>query len=318
MDLDSLKLLLKNYREELDLIAVAVVDRNGLIIASEMKDVAEDIVGATTAMIDSYISRIKEEFGSKTDFFHITSAENQKFAYCAAGSEALLTSIAMRDITDIKLKVYSQHISEKIERIIEGEEKISTEIPEIVKIMGNMRDGKLPKGNFATKLIVTGNHQVGKTSLIRRFVENKFAESYIATIGVDITKHPVKMSKDCDLNFIIWDIGGQLKQMEPHWHRFYGGANCIFIVYDRTRKDTFDAIDMWHREIKKSVENIETVPVVLIGNKSDLVDQIQVSTEDIEKKAQEYSFHYIETSAKTGENVQDAFYYIAYRILERA
>jgi len=316
MDLDTLQSLLKSYRDELDLIAVAVVDRDGLIIASEMKDVAEDVVGATTAMIDSYISRIKEEFGTKSDFFHITSAETQKFAYCAAGSQALLTSIAMRDTADIKLKVYSQHISEKIKRIIEGEENISTQIPEIVKVMGNMREGRLPKGIYSTKLIVTGSFQAGKSSLVRRFVEDQFSDTYIATLGVDISKKGISLSKDCSINFILWDIGGQFNQMEPYRRRFYNGTNSIFIVVDRTRKETLDAVGLWYKDMKKSIPEIDRLPVVLIGNKSDLVDQIQVSAEDLKNKAQEYGFHFIETSAKTGENVQDAFTYIAYRILE--
>ena len=316
MDLTALQVLLKNYRDELDLIAVAVVDRAGLIIASEMKDVDEDIVGATTAMIDSYVERLQSEFGSQKRFFHITSAEEKKFAYSAAGTEALLTSIGSQDIPDIKLKVYSQHVSEKVRRIIDGEEQISPKIPEIVRVMGDMRDGKFPKGEYSTKLIITGSYQAGKSSLIRRFVENKFQESYIATIGVEISKKTLNVSKNCDINFILWDIGGQFSQMEPYRKRFYGGTNAIFIVVDRTRKETLDAVETWYKDMKKSLPDIDKLPVVIIGNKSDLLNELQISTDDLKNKAQEHTFHFIETSAKTGENVQDAFSYIAYRILQ--
>lgn len=316
MDLTSLQALLKNYRDELDLIAVAVVDRAGLIIASDMKDMEDDIIGATTAMIDSYVERIQAEFGSQTGFFHITSAEEKKFAYCSAGTEALLTSIGVRDIPDIKFKVYSQHISEKVRRIIDGEEQISPEIPEIVRVMADMREGIFPKGEYSTKLIVTGSYQAGKSSLIRRFVENRFQDSYIATIGVEISKKSLKVSENCEINFILWDIGGQFSQMEPYRKRFYGGSNGIFIVVDRTREDTLDAVEMWYKDMKKSLPDIDKRPVVIIGNKSDMVNDLKVSTTDLKNKAQEYGFHFIETSAKTGENVLDAFNYIAYRVLQ--
>lgn len=321
MDRTALQNLLKKFRDELDLIAAVVVDRNGLIIASEVKDtdedVDEDIVGALTAQIDTYFDNIKREFGSETGFFHITSAEDKKFAYCAAGNEALLAVIALQDVSDNNLKVYCQHISEKANRILAGEENVSVEIPDILKIVANMREGKLPSGNFGFKLILTGDYQVGKTSLIRRFVDKKFNVNYIATIGVDITKQSVKMSKGCTTNFVIWDVGGQMGQMTAFRRRFYGGTNAIFNVVDLTRPKSLDAVEVWYNDMKKGIPDIKNMPLVIVGNKRDLIDERKVSTEDLKKKAEEFGCHFIETSAKTGENVQDAFNYIAYRILER-
>ncbi len=318
MDIKKLQTILKNYRADLNLIAVAVVDQNGFIIASEMKNADEDdtVIGATTGLIDSYFERIKKEFGSKAGFFNITSTEDKKFAYCGAGTDTILTSISFKDIPDIKLKVYSLHIAEKVKRILNGEENISIEIPEIVKVMGNMKEGKLPKGEFTSKLIVTGDFQVGKTSLIRRYVENKFSESYISTIGVDISKKSVNLSEDCTINFIIWDIGGQITQMAPYRSRFYHGTNTVFIVLDRTKRSTLDGINKWYKDMKNTITDIKKIPIVIIGNKSDLIENIEITSEDMKRKAEEYGFHFIETSAKTGENVSDAFNYIAYRIIE--
>lgn len=319
MDINKLQTILKNYRAELDLIAVAVVDQNGFIIASEMKDMSEDdsVIGATTGLIDSYFDRIKKEFGLQTGFFNITSTEDIKFAYCGAGNDAILTSISLKDISDNKLKVYSLYIADKVKKIIDGEENISVEIPEIIRAMANMKEGTFPKGEFTSKLIVTGNFQVGKTSLIRRYVENKFSENYISTIGVDITTKLMNISNDCNVNFVIWDIGGQITQMTPYRRRFYHGTNSAFIVLDRTRKESLDSVEKWYGDMKSLITSLEHIPIVLIGNKSDLIENIEITSEDLKKKAEEYGLHFIETSAKTGENVSDAFNYIAYRILER-
>jgi small GTP-binding protein len=319
MDLKKLQIILKNYRDELDLIAVAVVDQNGLIIASEMKNMSEDdtIIGATTGSFDSYFNRIKKEYGTQTGFFNITLTDDKKFAYCGAGNEAILTSISQDDVPDIKLKVFSLHIAEKVKKIIAGEENISTEIPEIVRVMGNMKEGVIPKGEFSIKLIITGDFQVGKTSLIKRYIENQFLEDYLSTIGVDISKKTVNLSNDCSIHFVIWDIGGQMSQMTPYRQKFYNGTNSAFIVLDRTRKKTMDSVEKWYNDMKKSIYDIENIPIVLIGNKSDLKDKIIITAEELKNKAKEFGMHFIETSAKTGENVSEAFNYLSYRILER-
>jgi len=92
------------------------------------------------------------------------------------------------------------------------------------------------------KLIITGLFQVGKTSLIKRFVENRFQESYISTIGVEISKKILKIGDSTEINTIIWDIGGQMQQMDPYRARFYNGANAAFIVLDRTRPETLKSV----------------------------------------------------------------------------
>ena len=116
------------------------------------------------------------------------------------------------------------------------------------------------------------------------------------------------------MNFIIWDIAGQTSQMVTYRSRFYNGANAAFIVIDRTRSGNLDSIEKWYNDIKKSIPR--NIPVVIVGNKSDLVDDIVISEEEIREIAKKFDFHYILTSAKTGENVDSAFLYIAYRVIE--
>jgi len=308
--------LLKNYIREVEgLTALAFTDREGLILASEIKGDSEneEVMGAITAVMDSSMDRIRGEFGAESNFFNITTTGGKKIAICSQGPRAILTSISDPSTSDIELKVYSEHTAGKAEQILEGNDRVSLEIPAIIKAIAKTRGGKLPEGEFSVKLIVTGNYSVGKTSLIKRFVENRFQESYISTIGVEISKKTVNFGDKTKVNFVLWDIGGQMQQMAPYRARFYNGANAAFIVVDRTRLETLGGIKIWLEDIKKSIQ--QRIPVVIVGNKSDLSD-LNVNEAQIEQAAGEFGFHYILTSAKTGENVQDCFNYIAIRFLE--
>ena len=246
--------LLRNYLNEIDgVIAVAICDRDGLIIASEDKEEfdSESIIGVVSAVLDSYIERIKKEFGTESNFLNITSTGDKKFAYCSMGPNSILTSVADLSTSDIELRVYSEHVASKVELLIAGNENISLEIPEIIKTLSKTKEGKLPRGEFSIKLILTGDYKVGKTSLIKRFVDNLFQDSYISTIGVEISKKVIEIGEKTSINFIIWDIGGQITQMIPYRKRFYSGANACFIVIDRTRSEHQNSIKTWYDENKK-------------------------------------------------------------------
>ena len=316
----GLREILKNYFEEVEgILGVAICDRDGFIIASEFKEGNEEesdsVLGAISAILDNYIDRIKSEFGSEGNFFNITSTGEKKFAYCSQGPQSILTTITDQSTSDTELKVYSEHIAGKVELILDGNEDVSTEIPEIIKALAKTKAGALPKaGEYSNKIILTGDYQVGKTSLIRRFVENAFKRDYISTIGVQISKKTIHLTEENKMNFIIWDIGGQSFQMAPYRARFYNGANAAFIILDRTRPDHLKSVEKWYNDIKASIP--KNIPIVIVGNKSDLSDDIVISKEEIRDMAKKFDFHYILTSAKTGENVNDAFLYIAYRVIE--
>jgi len=312
----SLKMLLKNYMNELDsIMAVIICDREGLIITSESTGDAGDetVLGAIAASVDSYIDRIKKEFKEETTFFNITTLSDKKFSYCSMGLKSILLTISDLSSSDTELRVFSEHIAGKIEMILEGNEKVSLEIPEIVKTLSKTKDGKIPQGDYSLKLIIVGDYKVGKTSLIFRFVKNLFKESYHSTVGVDISKKNIELAKNTKINFAIWDIGGQITQMSPYRKRFYEGANAAFLVIDRTKQDSLESIQKWYNEISRFIG--KKINIIIIGNKSDLDDKIVISEEDIKKIANQNNFHYILTSAKTGENVNDSFLYIAYRFL---
>ncbi|UCC20073.1 MAG: GTP-binding protein [Promethearchaeota archaeon] len=317
---ELLKEILRNYFNEVEgILGVAICDRDGLIIASQSKQENEDesdaIIGALSATLDqAIIDRIRAEFGKTDSFFNITETGGKKFIFSSMGPNSILATVADQSTSDIELKVYSEHIASKIELILFGNQFVSPKIPEIIKALSKTRAGQLPKeGEYSNKLILCGDFQVGKTSLIRRFVENKFEKDYISTIGVQISKKTVLLSEKTKLNFIIWDVGGQEK-FDLNRARFYNGANAAFIVIDRTRINNLDSIEKWNNDIKKAVHR--NIPIVVVGNKSDLIDEIVISEDEIKKVAKDLDFHYILTSALTGENVNDAFLYIAYRVVE--
>ena len=156
------------------------------------------------------------------------------------------------------------------------------------------------------KVIIVGPGAVGKTSLLNRFVHNEFTLKYKLTIGVDfLTKNlEYKPSKFAKLQ--IWDIGGQERFKFLHYS-FYDGALGALLVFDLTRQHTFSSMKIWLSEMCSII--INDIPKVIIGNKSDLIPEIgQIrDRNEVEKYAKNEGCLYIETSAKTGENVEKAF-----------
>jgi len=161
------------------------------------------------------------------------------------------------------------------------------------------------------KICFLGDPAVGKTSCIIRHTEKRFEDSYKLTIGTDISAKLIQV-EDKNIYLIIWDIGGQERYMILRESYLQGSFGAI-VVFSVTDKESFDHIDDWLAEYRKTCGNL---PAVLLGNKVDLTDQRVVSEEDIKKKAQELNIQYMETSAKTGENVDAAFELIIQKILK--
>jgi len=167
-----------------------------------------------------------------------------------------------------------------------------------------------------------GDGGVGKTTLRRRFMGEGFSATYIMTIGADFAAKTVEVNGR-QMRFIIWDLAGQ-----PHFKQvrksFYAGAVGGILVYDVTRRETFEHIPCWLEEfISNCGRGRDAVAAVLIGNKVDLREGARnaVSPEEGAKMrcllAERYGIRldFVETSAKTGENVEKAFVALAQELL---
>lgn len=157
------------------------------------------------------------------------------------------------------------------------------------------------KGVNCIKLLTLGNSLVGKSSLIARFIENKFFDSYISTIGIDFFKKKVEIG-DNEIDLQIYDSAGQEKYKSIS-KQYYHNSEGILLVFDLTSQESFVALDEWIEDLEKVEKDL---PIVLVGNKSDLDDR-DVSEEEINKIINDKKFDYFETSALNGSNVNEAF-----------
>jgi len=153
------------------------------------------------------------------------------------------------------------------------------------------------------KVVLVGDSFVGKTNIMSKYLKNEFHEDSKATVGVEfgsrqfnIEGHVVKAQ--------IWDTAGQ-ERYKAITSAYYKGAKGAFIVYDITRKESFDNVTKWAEQLKSTAD--KNLTIIIIGNKTDLEDQRQVKTEEGQNKANELESAFIETSAASGSNLDKAF-----------
>ena len=162
------------------------------------------------------------------------------------------------------------------------------------------------------KVVLLGDGAVGKTSLIRRFVMNKFDEKYITTIGTRVSKKTITL-ENYEITLLIWDILGQKGYERVQWASFKG-ADGALMVADLTRRSTLESLESyWIPQLYKISPGI---PIVFLGNKRDLPNW-EISEDDLKTISDKYNTVYHLTSAKTGENVEQAFEEIAKYMLRK-
>ena len=151
------------------------------------------------------------------------------------------------------------------------------------------------KYDLLFKLILIGDSSVGKSNILSKYLKNEFDENSRATVGVEFgTKNILINGKKIKIQ--IWDTAGE-ERYRSITSAYYKGAKGAFIVYDITRKQTFDDIDKWRNELVNSCN--KEVTIMLIGNKCDLEDQRKVSFEEGKEMCEKYELEYfMEISAK--------------------
>ena len=164
------------------------------------------------------------------------------------------------------------------------------------------------------KIIVLGNQAVGKTSLLERYVSNKYNNTYRATLGANfLTKKLVIDGRNYILQ--LWDTAGQ-ELFQSLGTSFYRGSDACVLVFDMTSTKTFESLAPWKEEFLFQIACNEDFPFLVIGNKLDLVDNRVVSNIKAKKWIEEQNLLYFECSAKDGISVDDAFTQLISQIIE--
>ncbi|CAD8185732.1 unnamed protein product [Paramecium octaurelia] len=166
---------------------------------------------------------------------------------------------------------------------------------------------KQPTYDLMCKFLILGSSQVGKTNLLTRFTDDNYSESHITTIGVDFKFKEVKTNGKV-MKMQIWDTAGQEK-FRTLTQNYYKFAHGVLLVYAVDDLKSFQEITFWMNSLKQHGKN--DIAIILIANKKDIGDQRVVSQQQGEELANQLGVDYIETSAKLGLNVHEAFQRLA-------
>jgi len=166
---------------------------------------------------------------------------------------------------------------------------------------------------FILKILTAGEGGVGKTTLLHRYVEGKFSADTRMTIGVEFFLKETEIEeKQCTLQ--LWDFGGQ-ERFRFLLESYVLGAKGAMLMFDLTRMMTLENLEQWLNIVRKGDPNL---PVLFLGTKLDLADEIQVDDDYAESFLNEYNLiDFLKISSKTGENVSQAFDILTKKILER-
>ncbi|MHA1911421.1 MAG: Rab family GTPase [Candidatus Kariarchaeaceae archaeon] len=177
----------------------------------------------------------------------------------------------------------------------------------------------MPTPKYTLKITLLGDGEVGKTSLRQRFMGARFPKEYLITIGADFSITE-KIIDDARILYQVWDLAGQ-PSFKKVRELYYRGCYGALIVFDVTKKESLNSVEEWADELWTN-NGRENVPIVLLGNKSDLEsaipeEKILEKVEALSVITREYGYEvpYMSTSALKGDNVDEAFMQIGRLIL---
>ncbi|MFW9902511.1 MAG: GTP-binding protein [Candidatus Thorarchaeota archaeon] len=326
------KELLNNFLEvNKETEAIIVSDEEGLMIAGEKREEIDmEIVSVLTTIVNPILDRIRYEFDFKKFGSCSFETETHRLIFISV-DEKIMLSIVLNTMASIEqYSPYGYFLAEKTAQILnlQEEDHVQLSIPnfkyeaEQAQRMKNQlyQLNTNSTGSYKFKFIIIGDHNVGKTSIIRRFAEDRFLADYRATIGLNIISHNFE-SFGNKISVDLWDIGAQ-EYFRRYRKTYYNGAQAGFIVFDLTNRKSFENVKNWYNELKEFINNMD-LPILIIGNKRDLHDKCAINNQDAIKMSRDLTelthgnIQYLETSALTGENIEDAFRLISYNFITK-
>jgi small GTP-binding protein len=337
-----MSLIKKQYFNELftkfllkydDVDALIASDREGFIIGGQKRaSVDMELVSVLTTLINPVLERIREEFAFKKFGSASFDTDENRLLFISIDDDTTL-SVVLNTLASVdKISPYIYFLAEKTAQIMNASEEdvIQVDIPIFgTEIDETSETGRLKEqiyqmhlnsgGSYKFKFIIVGDKAVGKTSIVRRFVDNKFSLDYRSTLGLNVLSHTLDFYGN-EVNFLLWDLGGQ-EYFKRFRKTYYIGAQAAFIVFDVCERDSFSNIKKWYNELNEHIGK-SNIPIVIVGNKIDLLDSRTIKykegvmlVDELSQQNTNSDFSYIETSALTGENVGDAFNLIAYHYI---
>ena len=327
------ELLTKFLLKYEDVDALIVSDHEGFIISGQKRaSVDMELVSVLTALINPVLERIRDEFAFKKFGSASFDTEENRLLFISI-DENITLSVVLDILASVdKISPYAYFLAEKTAQIIDANEDdiIQLDIPnfgmeidtlsEASRIKEQIYQMRLDSGGiYKFKFIIVGDKAVGKSSIVRRFVDDKFSLDYRSTLGLNVLSHSMKFYGN-EVYFSLWDLGGQA-YFKRFRKAYYVGTQAAFIVFDVCERETFSNIKIWYEELKEFLGN-KNIPIIIVGNKIDLSDQRSVQykegialVDELTRENTDGYISYIETSALTGENIEDSFSLISYHYI---